>query len=84
MAQQEQQEFEARLQEAFSWMQAVQEELRANDNTAGPRDALEARLKETEVWRVFFDGVMLSDFFPEDLVGNDKVVICETQHVISV
>lgn len=48
MTQQEQQEFAARLQEAFAWMQAVQEELKANDNTAGPRDALEARLKETE------------------------------------
>ncbi|XP_076604939.1 nesprin-3 [Chaetodon auriga] len=48
MTQQEQQEFMESLEVALSWMRAIQERLRANDNTQGPRDALEARLKETE------------------------------------
>ncbi|XP_070776709.1 nesprin-3 [Enoplosus armatus] len=48
MTQQEQQEFMESLEAALSWMRAVQERLKANDNTQGPRDALEARLKETE------------------------------------
>ncbi|XP_035529861.1 nesprin-3 [Morone saxatilis] len=48
MTQQEQQEFTESLEAALSWMRAVQERLRANDNTQGPRDALEARLRETE------------------------------------
>uniref|UniRef100_A0A096LTA6 Spectrin repeat containing, nuclear envelope family member 3 n=1 Tax=Poecilia formosa TaxID=48698 RepID=A0A096LTA6_POEFO len=48
MTQQEQQEFTARLQEADAWMKGIEEQLKANDNTAGPRDALEARLRETE------------------------------------
>ena len=51
MTQQEQQEFTESLEAALSWMQAVQERLRANDNTNGPREALEARLRETEVRR---------------------------------
>lgn len=49
MTQQEQQEFTESLEAALSWMRAIQERLRANDNTQGPRDALEARLKETGV-----------------------------------
>ncbi|XP_068195214.1 nesprin-3 [Antennarius striatus] len=48
MTQQEQQEFMESLEVALSWMHAIQERLRANDNTQGPRDALEARLRETE------------------------------------
>uniref|UniRef100_A0A8D0ACK4 Spectrin repeat containing, nuclear envelope family member 3 n=1 Tax=Sander lucioperca TaxID=283035 RepID=A0A8D0ACK4_SANLU len=48
MTQQEQQEFMESLEAALSWMRAVQERLKANDNTQGPRDALEGRLKETE------------------------------------
>uniref|UniRef100_A0A3Q1F2V9 Spectrin repeat containing, nuclear envelope family member 3 n=1 Tax=Acanthochromis polyacanthus TaxID=80966 RepID=A0A3Q1F2V9_9TELE len=48
MTQQEQQEFMESLEAALSWMRAVQERLKANDNTQGPRDALEARLRETE------------------------------------
>ncbi|PWA16375.1 hypothetical protein CCH79_00004451 [Gambusia affinis] len=48
MTQQEQQEFTARLQEADAWMKGIEEQLKANDNTAGPRDALEARLRESE------------------------------------
>ncbi|KAM7364770.1 hypothetical protein PAMP_025131 [Pampus punctatissimus] len=45
---QEQHEFTESLEVALSWMQAIQEKLKANDNTQGPRDALEARLRETE------------------------------------
>ncbi|KAK7904173.1 hypothetical protein WMY93_016780 [Mugilogobius chulae] len=48
MPQQEQQDFMESLEEALSWMQSTQERLRANDNTEGPRDALEKRLRETE------------------------------------
>uniref|UniRef100_A0A8C2ILK1 Spectrin repeat containing, nuclear envelope family member 3 n=1 Tax=Cyprinus carpio TaxID=7962 RepID=A0A8C2ILK1_CYPCA len=48
MTQQEQHEFRERLVEALSWMQTVQEKLKENDNTQGPRSALEVRLRETE------------------------------------
>ncbi|XP_020786352.2 LOW QUALITY PROTEIN: nesprin-3 [Boleophthalmus pectinirostris] len=48
MPQQEQQVFMESLEGALSWMQSTQERLRANDNTQGPRDALEKRLRETE------------------------------------
>ncbi|XP_047467214.1 nesprin-3 isoform X1 [Mugil cephalus] len=48
MTQQEQQEFTEKLETAFSWMRAIQERLKSNDNTQGPREALEARLRETE------------------------------------
>lgn len=44
-----QQEFKESLEAALSWMRVVQERLKANDNTQGPRDALEGRLRETEV-----------------------------------
>ena len=49
MTQQNQQDFLERLEAALLWMQASQEILKANDNTQGPLDALEARLRETEV-----------------------------------
>ncbi|XP_062378753.1 nesprin-3 isoform X2 [Sardina pilchardus] len=48
MTQQEQHEFGESLEGAEAWMRAVQERLRVNDNTQGPRAALEARLHETE------------------------------------
>ncbi|KAF7704058.1 hypothetical protein HF521_021130 [Silurus meridionalis] len=48
MTQQEQNEFRESWEDAQAWMQAVQERLKINDNTDGPRAALEARLKETE------------------------------------
>ncbi|XP_037342496.2 nesprin-3 [Pungitius pungitius] len=48
MTQQEQQEFTESLEAALSWMRAIQERLKANDNTHGPLDALEGRLRETE------------------------------------
>ncbi|XP_068451618.1 nesprin-3 [Clinocottus analis] len=48
MTQQEQQEFMESLEAALSWMRAIHERLKANDNTQGPLDALEGRLRETE------------------------------------
>ncbi|XP_035388805.1 nesprin-3 [Electrophorus electricus] len=48
MTQQEQHEFRESLEEALAWMQAIQERLRLSDNTQGPREELEARLRETE------------------------------------
>ncbi|KPP72116.1 nesprin-3-like [Scleropages formosus] len=44
----EQAEFGQSLEAALSWMRAAQERLRLSDNTQGPRDALESRLRETE------------------------------------
>lgn len=49
MTQQEQNEFRESWEDAQAWMQAVQERLKLSDNTQGPRAALEARLRETEV-----------------------------------
>uniref|UniRef100_A0A5F8GS63 Nesprin-3 n=1 Tax=Monodelphis domestica TaxID=13616 RepID=A0A5F8GS63_MONDO len=48
MTQQSQDEFDSSVESAQEWMKAVQERLRVNDNTQGPRAALEARLRETE------------------------------------
>ncbi|XP_053365762.1 nesprin-3 isoform X1 [Clarias gariepinus] len=48
MTQPEQNEFRERWEDAQAWMRAVQERLKLNDNTEGPRAALEARLRETE------------------------------------
>lgn len=49
MTQQLQNEFDSSVENAETWMKAIQERLRVNDNTKGPRAALEARLRETEV-----------------------------------
>lgn len=49
MTQQEQNVFRESWEDAQAWMHAVQEKLKLNDNTQGPRAALEARLRETEV-----------------------------------
>ncbi|KAJ8410160.1 hypothetical protein AAFF_G00201410 [Aldrovandia affinis] len=49
--QQEQDVFGQCVESALSWIRAVQERLRANDNTEGSRAALETRLRETEVIR---------------------------------
>uniref|UniRef100_A0A8C4ZG76 Spectrin repeat containing, nuclear envelope family member 3 n=1 Tax=Gadus morhua TaxID=8049 RepID=A0A8C4ZG76_GADMO len=48
MTQKEQHEFRESLEAALTWMRSAQERLRVNDNTQGPREALEARLRETE------------------------------------
>lgn len=49
MTQQPQEDFDGSVEDAQAWMRAVQEQLQANDDTQGPRAALEARLRETEV-----------------------------------
>lgn len=51
MTQQPQEGFDRSVEDAREWMKAVQERLQVNDNTQGPREALEARLRETEVCR---------------------------------
>nr|XP_033806886.1 uncharacterized protein LOC117363385 isoform X2 [Geotrypetes seraphini] len=48
MTQQLQDEFETSMENIEAWMKAIHERLRVNDNTQGPRAALEARLRETE------------------------------------
>lgn len=48
MTQQPQEGFDRSVEDAREWMKAVQERLQVNDNTQGPREALEARLRETE------------------------------------
>uniref|UniRef100_A0A8D0HA19 Nesprin-3 n=1 Tax=Sphenodon punctatus TaxID=8508 RepID=A0A8D0HA19_SPHPU len=48
MTQQPQDEFDSSMEHAEAWMKAIQERLQINDNTKGPRSALEARLRETE------------------------------------
>lgn len=48
MTQQPQDEFDSSVAQAVDWMKTIQERLRINDNTKGPRSALEARLKDTE------------------------------------
>lgn len=49
MTQQPQDGFDRSVEDAQEWMKAVQDRLQVNDNTQGPRAALEARLQETEV-----------------------------------
>ncbi|XP_036114224.1 nesprin-3 isoform X6 [Molossus molossus] len=48
MTQQPQEGFHRSAEDAREWMKAVQEQLQINDDTRGPRAALEARLRETE------------------------------------
>ncbi|XP_019337172.2 nesprin-3 isoform X1 [Alligator mississippiensis] len=48
MTQPPQDEFDSSVENAEAWMKAIQEKLQINDNTKGPRSALEARLRETE------------------------------------
>lgn len=49
MTQRPQEDFDRSVEDAQAWMKVVQEQLQLNDNTQGPRAALEARLRETEV-----------------------------------
>lgn len=51
MTQQPQEGFDRSAEDAWEWMKAVQARLHLNDDTRGPRAALEARLRETEVCR---------------------------------
>ncbi|XP_039110492.1 nesprin-3 isoform X2 [Hyaena hyaena] len=48
MTQPPQEDFNRSVEDARDWMKAVHERLQVNDNTQGPRAALEARLRETE------------------------------------
>nr|XP_042117064.1 nesprin-3 isoform X2 [Peromyscus maniculatus bairdii] len=48
MTQQPQEDFDRSVEDAQAWMKVVQGQLQVNDNTQGPRAALEARLRETE------------------------------------
>ncbi|KAM5337404.1 nesprin-3 isoform 2-T6 [Glossophaga mutica] len=48
MTQQPQDGFDRSVEDAQEWMKTVQDRLQANDDTQGPRAALEARLLETE------------------------------------
>ncbi|XP_060244105.1 nesprin-3 isoform X2 [Meriones unguiculatus] len=48
MTQKPQEDFDRSVEDAQAWMKVVQEQLQLNDNTQGPRAALEARLRETE------------------------------------
>ncbi|KAM4830248.1 nesprin-3 isoform X3 [Urocitellus parryii] len=48
MTQQPREGFDRSAEDAEAWMAAVQEQLQVNDDTRGPRAALEARLQETE------------------------------------
>ncbi|KAJ8341192.1 hypothetical protein SKAU_G00334830 [Synaphobranchus kaupii] len=66
MTQQEQDEFSESLEGALSWMQMVHERLKANDNTQGPRAALEARLRETE---------KIHESEPEGRLKVDRVLV---------
>ncbi|XP_025963462.2 nesprin-3 isoform X2 [Dromaius novaehollandiae] len=66
MTQQPQDEFDSSVENAEAWMKAIQERLRINDNTKGPRSALEARLRETEKIR---------DLEPEGSLKMDLVLV---------
>ncbi|KAM4013077.1 nesprin-3 isoform 1-T1 [Anomaloglossus baeobatrachus] len=48
MTQPPQDEFETSLEKAEAWMKEIHRRLKENDNTQGPRSALESRLRETE------------------------------------
>uniref|UniRef100_A0A8C4TFC6 Spectrin repeat containing nuclear envelope family member 3 n=1 Tax=Erpetoichthys calabaricus TaxID=27687 RepID=A0A8C4TFC6_ERPCA len=59
MTQHVEEEFGQSLENAKAWMQAVQERLRVNDNTRGPKEQLEARLRQTkEIYESEIEGMM--------------------------
>ncbi|XP_069807405.1 nesprin-3 [Dendropsophus ebraccatus] len=62
MTQLPQDEFETSLEKAEAWMKEIHERLKENDNTQGPRSALESRLRETErICSLEGDGKLLMD-----------------------
>ncbi|XP_056403328.1 nesprin-3 isoform X2 [Hyla sarda] len=62
MSQLPQDEFETSLEKAEAWMKEIHERLKENDNTQGPRSALESRLRETEkICALEGDGKLLID-----------------------
>lgn len=77
MTQEVQDEFGESLESAQAWMLAVQERLKVNDNTQGPRAALEARLRETEkIWESEHDGKVKMDIV---FVAGDAVLQCSDE-----
>ncbi|XP_066463594.1 nesprin-3 isoform X2 [Eleutherodactylus coqui] len=55
-------QFETSLEKAEAWMKEIHERLKENDNTQGPRSALETRLRETEkICSLEADGKLLVD-----------------------
>ncbi|NXC41694.1 SYNE3 protein, partial [Penelope pileata] len=74
MTQQLQDEFDSSVENAEAWMKAIQERLRINDNTKGPRSALEARLRETEKIRALEpEGILKIDLI---LAKADAALRC--------
>ncbi|XP_075048833.1 nesprin-3 isoform X2 [Mixophyes fleayi] len=62
MTQLPQDDFETCLEKAEAWMKSIHERLKVNDNTQGPRSALETRLRETEkICSLEPDGKLLVD-----------------------
>ncbi|XP_018419181.1 PREDICTED: nesprin-3 [Nanorana parkeri] len=62
MTQLPQDEFETCLEKAEAWMKEIHVRLKENDNTQGPRSALESRLRETEkICALEPDGRLLLD-----------------------
>ncbi|MGH0186544.1 UNVERIFIED_CONTAM: hypothetical protein FKN15_022062 [Acipenser sinensis] len=77
MTQEVQDEFGESLESAQAWMLAVQERLKVNDNTQGPRAALEARLRETEkIWESEHDGKVKMD---NVFVAGDALLQCSDE-----
>ncbi|NXA30138.1 SYNE3 protein, partial [Ibidorhyncha struthersii] len=79
MTQQLQDEFDSSVENAEAWMKAIQERLRINDNTKGPRSALEARLRETEKIRALepegslkMDSILVKADAALRSIGEDK------------
>lgn len=70
MTQQEQQQFRESLEAALSWIQDVQDRLKANDDTQGPRDALKVRLDETKVNSLINRNQCGSLTFYDHQIGN--------------
>ncbi|XP_041131748.1 nesprin-3 isoform X2 [Polyodon spathula] len=77
MTQEVHDEFGESLESAQAWMLAVQERLKVNDNTKGPRAALEARLRETEkIWESEHDGKVKMDIV---FVAGEAVLQCSDE-----
>ncbi|KAM5124959.1 LOW QUALITY PROTEIN: nesprin-3-like [Mantella aurantiaca] len=76
MTQLPQDEFETCLERAEAWMKEIHERLKENDNTQGPRSALETRLRETQkICALEPDGKLLLDLVltkAENLLGESS------------
>uniref|UniRef100_A0AAY4D3G9 KASH domain-containing protein n=1 Tax=Denticeps clupeoides TaxID=299321 RepID=A0AAY4D3G9_9TELE len=84
MTQPQQPDFEQSLASAVGWIQVVQERLKANDETRGTREELEARLRATgEICRSEHEGRMMVELVvagAESLLKNraekDRPSVC--------